>query len=46
MISALVALILEAALRALLAAVAVWAGLRLLGVGNVRSRKLPGLWCW
>ena len=39
MISALVALILEAALRALLAAVAVWAGLRLLGVGNVLVQK-------
>ncbi len=39
MISALVPLILEAALRALLAAVAVWAGLRLLGVGNVLVQK-------
>ena len=35
----LVPLILEAALRALLAAVAVWAGLRLLSVGNVLVQK-------
>ena len=39
MISALVPLILEAALRALLAAVAVWAGLRLLSIGNVLAQK-------
>jgi beta-lactamase regulating signal transducer with metallopeptidase domain len=39
MISALVPLLLEAALRALLAAIAVWAGLRLLRVGNVLVQK-------
>ena len=39
MISALVPLLLEASLRALVAAVAVWAGLRLLGVGNVLVQK-------
>jgi len=39
LIAALVPLILEAALRALLAAVAVWAGLRLLGIGNVLVQK-------
>ena len=39
MISALVPLLLEAALRALLAAVAVWAGLRLLRVGNVAGAE-------
>jgi hypothetical protein len=40
MISALVPLLLEAALRALLAAIAVWAGLRLLRVGNVLVQKV------
>jgi beta-lactamase regulating signal transducer with metallopeptidase domain len=35
-----VPLLLEASLRALLAAAAVWAGLRLLGVGNVLVQKL------
>jgi hypothetical protein len=39
MLSALVPLLLEASLRALLAAVAVWAGLRLLGMGNVLVQK-------
>lgn len=39
MIPALVPLVLEAALRALLAAAAVWAGLRLLRVGNVLVQK-------
>ena len=38
--SALVPLLLEASLRALVAAVAVWAGLRLLGVGNVLVQKV------
>jgi beta-lactamase regulating signal transducer with metallopeptidase domain len=40
MISALVPLLIEASLRALVAAVAVWAGLRLLGVGNVLVQKV------
>jgi hypothetical protein len=31
-------------LRALLAALAVWAGLRLLRVGNVLAQKPPGDW--
>jgi beta-lactamase regulating signal transducer with metallopeptidase domain len=39
MISSLVPLLVEASLRALVAAVAVWAGLRLLGVGNVLVQK-------
>jgi beta-lactamase regulating signal transducer with metallopeptidase domain len=39
MISAIVPLLLEAALRALLAAIAVWVGLRLLHVGNVLVQK-------
>ncbi len=40
MISALVPLLVEASIRALVAAVAVWAGLRLLGVGNVLVQKV------
>ncbi len=39
MISDLVPLLVEASLRALVAALAVWAGLRLLGVGNVLVQK-------
>ncbi len=39
LIAALTPLILEAALRALLAALAVWAGLRLLSIGNVMVQK-------
>jgi beta-lactamase regulating signal transducer with metallopeptidase domain len=39
MISAIVPLLLEAALRALLAAVAVWVGLRVLRIGNVVVQK-------
>ena len=40
MISALVPLLVEASIRALVAAVAVWSGLRLLGVGNVLVQKV------
>ena len=39
MISAIVPVLLEAALRALFAAIAVWVGLRLLRVGNVLVQK-------
>ena len=40
MISAIVPLLVEASIRPLVAAVAIWAGLRLLGVGNVLVQKV------